>query len=105
MVHCGKAGVEEDWSLSVTSVVLIANECFTNNELKKPDAVWRSLLTACVDVWLRSQGMKCSDRRCWLATHLEMVHRGVVALEEGWDLDWWKLCRSWQWKWPSEIDD
>ena len=102
-VHIGKRGVEKHWGVENGTIVLLSAECFEGTRLRAPTAVWRNLLVACVDAWLRGQELVPQSRNDWCRAHADMVHRAVVAEEEGIELKWMELCRDWSMKW-SELE-
>ena len=102
VVHCSKGGVRELWKADAGDVVLVALECFDDEEkLKEAEKVWNSVLTACADVWLTKCGKSASERRMWLSKHLNKLNDAVVAAEKGYTIAWVEQCMEWTWSWPG----
>ena len=98
-VHNGKGNVAHHWAIDNGSIVILSAECFEGSRMRTPSVVWKKVLLACVDAWLREQGYNAVARREWCNAHADMVHRAVVAEEEGIELDWMGMCRNWSMKW------
>ena len=104
VIHIGKSGVQELWGLEDDDVVLIGSECFDDcGTLTKAELVWRSVLTACADAWLRKVSKPARERGAWLSRHLGKLSDAVIAAEQGILLDWQAVCRDWKWEWPGDV--
>ena len=101
VIHNGKVGVKDMWKLDEGDVVMIEVECFEEDELRRAELVWMSVLTACADAFLRCRGVNGDGRRHWLSRNMAHLQDAVVAADQGESIDWIERSKEWKWTWPG----